>query len=195
MALLPLFDDQGLLFCALTALLSGMIVIFILVLTSTLALLIYHTEKSAFLFAFVAAFALVGSVATTACLLVLLICGLRENYFQQPKRKRIKRGHPTTEGEYVPLNRFHFSFYQLANLDTLIPLLSQEGVLSAAELSDFISLPSRGERLSYLVTVVDRKGTRGLQGLIRALKQDDEHLGHAELAAAIEVEYSHMQMC
>jgi len=76
----------------------------------------------------------------------------------------------------VPLTRFDVDFQKLVNLDTLIPLLNQDGILSPVELRELhVVHRSESWRISYLLSVLDRKGKQGIKALIFALKSDEEH--------------------
>jgi len=71
----------------------------------------------------------------------------------------------------VPLTRFDVDFQKLVNLDTLIPLLNQGGILSPVELRELhVVHRSESWRISYLLSVLDRKGRQGIKALIFALK-------------------------
>ena len=90
----------------------------------------------------------------------------------------------------VPLTRFDVDFQKLVNLDTLIPLLNQGGILSPVELRElYVVHRSESWRISYLLSMLDRKGKQGIKALIFALKSDEEHMGHQELGAHLEEEY------
>lgn len=107
------------------------------------------------------------------------------------RRSTRKQGFNT--GPYwhlVPLTRFDVDFQKLVNLDTLIPLLNQGGILSPVELRElYVVHRSESWRISYLLSLLDRKGKQGIKALIFALKSDEEHMGHQELGAHLEEEY------
>ena len=43
--------------------------------------------------------------------------------------------------------------------------------------------------MSYILTVLDKKGRTGVNEVIRCLKEDKEHIGHQDLAAILEHHY------
>ena len=90
-----------------------------------------------------------------------------------------------------PLISFNAHFQRLSNLDTLVPLLCEQGILQTTELEALLQYSHRFEKVSFLLTVLDKKGRAGLDGVIGCLKKDDDHIGHQELASILEHHYHH----
>ena len=90
----------------------------------------------------------------------------------------------------TPLIIFNASFQRYANLHTLIPLLCQRRVLLTSDLETLLKYSERRcDQVSQLLTILDKKGMAGINGMISCLKEDKEHLGHADLAAMLKHHY------
>lgn len=77
------------------------------------------------------------------------------------------------------------AFIRLVKLDSLVPALCQMGLLSSDDLEGILKKDrsdSRNYQILHMLSILSKKGTQGVRGLIQALKQDSEHTGHEELA-------------
>ena len=88
---------------------------------------------------------------------------------------------------------FNADFQRLANLETLVPLLYQRRLLYTSELESFLKYGggTRSEKVSYLLTILDKKEMAGINCLIKCLREDKEHFGHSELASILQRHYHH----
>lgn len=73
-------------------------------------------------------------------------------------------------------------FQELLNLDELIPMLYQTGILTKAELDEVRQENSRNMKIVCFVTTMCGKGKKGTQRLIECLEKEKKHLGHEDLA-------------
>ena len=92
-----------------------------------------------------------------------------------------------------PLSKFTSKFEDLVNLNELIPVLYEAGVLVNEEVEKLIEAVWNNKlKVVYLITIMRGKGKEGLQRLIDCLEKEPNHLGHAELAGILK-EGSHMR--
>ena len=85
-----------------------------------------------------------------------------------------------------PLNEFTSMFQDLVNLNELIPMLYQTGILVDAELEKLTQENiERNLKIVHLVKIMRGKGKKGAQRLIECLEKEKKHLGHAELAEVL----------
>ena len=90
-----------------------------------------------------------------------------------------------------PLSAFHLDFQKLIDLNTLVPILCKNRVLCCSDLSMLHKLyqESRTIQVGKLVAILETKGKEGIYKLIESLKEDEEHIGHWELAKILEDKY------
>ena len=88
-----------------------------------------------------------------------------------------------------PLITFNNHFQRYANLDSLVPLLCECGLLQTSELEILLEYSRRTDKVSYLLAILDKKGRAGVCGVIRCLKEDGMHLGHQDLASILQDHY------
>ena len=85
-----------------------------------------------------------------------------------------------------PLSKFTSKFEDLVNLNELIPVLYEAGVLVNEEVEKLIEAVWNNKlKVVYLITTMRGKGKEGLQRLIDCLENEPNHLGHAELAGIL----------
>ena len=100
-----------------------------------------------------------------------------------------------------PLSAFHLNFQKLIDLNTLIPILCKNRVLCCSDLSMLHKLyqESRTVQVGKLVAILETRGKEGIYKLIESLKEDEEHIGHWELAKILEDKYGmlfeHIMRC
>jgi len=73
------------------------------------------------------------------------------------------------------------------NLDIILPVLYQKGVLSSEDVNSLVNIRtvsggSRSYQVLHFVTILNKKGKRGFDRVVEALREDKEHMGHEELA-------------
>lgn len=80
------------------------------------------------------------------------------------------------------LKKCHSSIRDYANLDTLIPYLNEEGLLSQEDLS-FLNnkLYQQSHRIDYLIFSLPSKGSDAESRFMKCLENAKDHLGHEEL--------------
>ena len=83
-------------------------------------------------------------------------------------------------------------FVRLVNLESLMPHLCQRGLLGPNELEWWLNQNQNNDRnlkVLHMLTILNKKGKQGVHGVIQALKDDCEHMGHDELASMLEEAY------
>ncbi len=85
------------------------------------------------------------------------------------------------------LSRCCSDIERLVNLDTVTPILYQNGVLNTEDITSLVNTRTvsggtRSYQVLRFVTILDSKGKKGFEGVVKALKEDKEHMGHEELA-------------
>ena len=100
-------------------------------------------------------------------------------------------GRNTEYWHLTPLSAFHVAFLNLVDLNTLVPLLCKNKVLYSCDLVALNKLyrESRAVQVGSLIVILELKGKEGLIVLIESLKEDEEHMGHWELAKRLEDHY------
>jgi hypothetical protein len=91
-----------------------------------------------------------------------------------------------------PLTHFCADFERLVNLDSLSPHLCKEGLLTSSELEEWLRIKpgsSRSHQILHLLSILDKKGEKGILGVIGALKMEDCHAGHYELAEILTMQF------
>ena len=97
---------------------------------------------------------------------------------------------PTVGETPDPLTVFIKDFKQHANLDTLIPELSQRKILIPEELEDLDPWRlKRGDRITLLLSIISHKGWEGVNGMIDSLEAEMDHPGHKDLARILNKKY------
>ena len=97
------------------------------------------------------------------------------------------------EGESLPpLTAFSADFQEFVNLDTLVPHLCQKKILLPTDiytLGYHTHTLSRSKEITSLLSLLSRKGKRGIDGLILSLQADKEEIGHNDLAGILKKVY------
>lgn len=97
---------------------------------------------------------------------------------------------PSFASAFWPNKRLiHFStdFERLVNLDSLIPHLCKNSLLTNSEVEQWLlmkSQPGNSSRpcqILHLLNILDKKGVAGFKGVIEALNMEDSHAGHDDL--------------
>ncbi len=85
-----------------------------------------------------------------------------------------------------------------ANLDSLTPLLCKQGLIHASEMEGLLQaklIHSRSFQMLHVLTLLEKKGRVGVEGVIQALKDDEIHMGHVDLADKLTEAYRKCQEC
>ena len=72
-----------------------------------------------------------------------------------------------------------------ANLDSLVPLLCQRSLIHSSQVDGLLQtklLHSRSYQMLHLLSLLEKKGKVGVAGVIQALRDDEVHIGHVDLA-------------
>ena len=81
-----------------------------------------------------------------------------------------------------PLRTHLQAIKRTVNLGCLVPCLFEHDILKEDEIEKIHSVSSTGYKVMYLVQAIERKGKAGIRGLVHSLENEEEHLGHKELA-------------
>lgn len=134
-----------------------------------------------------------------ACTFVLLVVfgavlflGLLVVYYLNSGEPEFVEDRSAEYWHTTPLSAFHKAFQNLVDLNTIIPLLCKNQVLYSCDIRNLNSLyrESRATQVGTLIAILESKGKEGLIVLIESLKEDQEHMGHWELAKMLENHYS-----
>lgn len=131
--------------------------------------------------------------ATTVVSLLFVVFFLCKN--RNKKRKAEYPTSPISKTCNSPkLTRFSNEFGRLVNLDSLVPSLCGEGLLSSTDVEQLLHDAktfhnSRSYQILHLLTILDRKGVAGVFRVIHVLATDREHAGHEDLAQILKEEY------
>lgn len=72
-----------------------------------------------------------------------------------------------------------------ANLASLTPHLFERGLIHSRDMEGLLqaklALP-RSYQMLHVLTLLERNGRAGVEGVIQALRDDNAHIGHADLA-------------
>lgn len=91
----------------------------------------------------------------------------------------------------IPLTKFSMEFERLLNPEPFLIVLSSKGILLDEELEKLFDDPrqSRSMQILRLLTVLNKKGRKGVMTVIESLEEERNHIGHEELAEILRKEY------
>ena len=90
---------------------------------------------------------------------------------------------PRQEKTICPLNTHAHRFVGLVQMERVMLLLYGAGALTIDKYKMIMSQPSLEQQIVCMLDTVQRGGRDGIRKLIVCIENEDEHLGHQELAA------------